>query len=40
MTFLLIQTVRSSACAWPFMEPVNPSEVKDYYDVIKDPIGL
>jgi histone acetyltransferase len=26
--------------AWPFLEPVDPNEVPDYYDVIKDPIDL
>jgi hypothetical protein len=40
MNFMLKQTVRNSACAWPFLEPVDPSEVTDYYDFIKDPIGL
>lgn len=25
--------------AWPFLEPVDPSEVPDYYAVIKDPMG-
>ena len=25
--------------AWPFIDPVDPAEVPDYYDVIKDPMG-
>lgn len=25
--------------AWPFLEPVDPNEVPDYYTVIKDPMG-
>jgi hypothetical protein len=24
--------------AWPFLEPVDPNEVPDYYTVIKDPM--
>lgn len=26
--------------SWPFKEPVDPSEVPDYYEVIKDPVDL
>lgn len=25
--------------AWPFMEPVDPTEAPDYYKVIKEPMG-
>ncbi len=25
--------------AWPFLKPVDATEVSDYYSVIKDPIG-
>lgn len=25
--------------AWPFQSAVDPSEVPDYYEVIKDPMG-
>ena len=25
--------------AWPFLEPVDPDEVPDYYNVIKEPMG-
>ena len=25
--------------AWPFKEPVDPLDVPDYYEIIKDPIG-
>lgn len=24
---------------WPFLEPVDPVEVPDYYTIIKDPMG-
>ncbi|XP_069982461.1 nucleosome-remodeling factor subunit NURF301 isoform X1 [Penaeus vannamei] len=26
--------------AWPFLEPVDPSEVPDYYKVVKEPMDL
>ncbi len=26
--------------AWPFMEPVDPEEAPDYYDVVKEPMGM
>lgn len=25
--------------AWPFIDPVDASEVPDYYDIIKEPMG-
>ena len=25
--------------AWPFIEPVDPDEVPNYYKVIKEPMG-
>ena len=25
--------------SWPFLTPVNPNEVPDYYRVIKEPMG-
>jgi hypothetical protein len=27
------------ADAWPFKDPVDPRDVPDYYDIIKDPMG-
>ena len=30
---------QSHKMAWPFVDPVDPAEVPDYYDVIKDPMG-
>lgn len=26
--------------AWPFKEPVDARDVPDYYDIIKDPMGI
>ena len=25
--------------AWPFLEPVDESEVVDYYNIVKEPMG-
>ena len=33
----LLQLLRGSTDAWPFLEPVSRSDVPDYYDVIKVP---
>jgi len=30
---------QNHSSAWPFLEPVKKSEVPDYYDVIKSPMG-
>ncbi len=35
----IIQKIRQNKNSWPFLTPVNKSEVLDYYDVIKDPMG-
>ena len=32
--------MRKHKSSWPFLEPVNKEDVPDYYDIIKDPIGL
>lgn len=26
--------------AWPFKDPVDARDVPDYYDIIKDPMGM
>lgn len=31
--------LQSHKMGWPFLEPVEPSEVPDYYNIIKDPMG-
>ncbi|KAJ1513555.1 histone acetyltransferase [Coelomomyces lativittatus] len=36
----LLDELRGHANAWPFMEPVDKNLVKDYYDVIKEPMDL
>ncbi|CAN8254569.1 unnamed protein product [Cochlearia groenlandica] len=36
----LLKTMQDHADAWPFKEPVDPLDVPDYYDIIKDPIDL
>ena len=32
--------VGSHPDAWPFVDAINPEEVPDYYDVVKDPLYL
>ncbi|XP_013407675.1 nucleosome-remodeling factor subunit BPTF [Lingula anatina] len=36
----LLRSLQSHKMAWPFLEPVDPDEVPDYYDVIKEPMDL
>lgn len=36
----VLAAVRSHTLAWPFLQPVNGSTVKDYYTVIKYPMDL
>mmetsp|Transcript_13333 Transcript_13333/g.40338 ORF Transcript_13333/g.40338 Transcript_13333/m.40338 type:complete len:374 (+) Transcript_13333:120-1241(+) len=36
----LVDRTKKSENAWPFLEPVDTTEVSDYLDVIKDPIDL
>ena len=36
----LLRAVNEHADSWPFKEPVDGSEVPDYYKIIKDPIDL
>eukprot|EP01119_Soliformovum_irregulare_P004158 TRINITY_DN15172_c0_g1_i1.p1 TRINITY_DN15172_c0_g1~~TRINITY_DN15172_c0_g1_i1.p1 ORF type:complete len:618 (-),score=145.65 TRINITY_DN15172_c0_g1_i1:16-1869(-) len=35
-----MQRVRDHPASWPFLTPVDPKEVWDYYEIIKDPIDL
>lgn len=36
----IVRKVEEHQSAWPFREPVDTSEVKDYLDIIKEPIDL
>ena len=36
----IIRKVEDQQFAWPFREPVDTNEVKDYLDIIKEPIDL
>lgn len=36
----LVEEMQNYTHAWPFLEPVNIDEVTDYYDIIKDPMGI
>ncbi|KAG5654384.1 hypothetical protein H0H81_003208 [Sphagnurus paluster] len=35
----ILKDLQGHPQAWPFLVPVNPQEVLDYYDVIKNPMG-
>jgi histone acetyltransferase len=35
----LVHSMQAFPAAWPFLYPVNPDEVLDYYDVITEPMG-
>lgn len=39
LTCCLLQAMNEHPDAWPFREPVNPRDVPDYYEIIKDPMG-
>lgn len=36
----VLAAVRQHTAAWPFLKPVNPLDVPDYYDHIKYPMDL
>lgn len=36
----VLQCVKQNPASWPFLKPVNPAEVPDYYDHIKYPMDL
>ncbi|XP_008553074.1 nucleosome-remodeling factor subunit NURF301 isoform X1 [Microplitis demolitor] len=36
----LIKQMQAHKSAWPFMEPVDPTEAPDYYKIIKEPMDL
>ncbi|KAJ0245738.1 Bromodomain-containing protein [Hirschfeldia incana] len=37
---MLLKTMQDHSDAWPFIKPVDPLEVPDYYKIINDPIDL
>ena len=34
------QSMQEHPDAWPFKEPVDARDVPDYYEIIKNPIGM
>ena len=36
----MLSELQGHSAAWPFLQPVNGEEVADYYDVIKNPMGM
>ncbi|XP_043236674.1 histone acetyltransferase KAT2A-like [Amphibalanus amphitrite] len=36
----LLQNMRQHSAAWPFLSPVDPNDVPDYYEFIKYPMDL
>lgn len=36
----LLLLVHDHQDSWPFHDPVDPAEVPDYYEVIKNPVSL
>jgi len=36
----IVNIIQAHADVWPFSGPVNPVEVPDYYEVVKDPLDM
>jgi len=36
----LVNKIKQNKNSWPFIKPVDPKEVPDYYEVIKEPMGI
>lgn len=36
----VLRSIKEHPSAWPFLKPVDRNEVADYYDIIRDPIGI
>ncbi|CAG7825806.1 unnamed protein product [Allacma fusca] len=36
----LLKQIQAHKAAWPFLEPVDPTEARNYYRVIKEPMDL
>ena len=39
MERFIASSLQTHKMAWPFLEPVDPSDAPDYYRVIKEPMG-
>ncbi len=37
---IVIMTFQVHKMSWPFLEPVDPTQVPDYYKIIKEPMGV
>lgn len=37
---VLLSELQNHPSSWPFVQPVNREEVPDYYEVIKEPMGI
>ncbi|XP_052262825.1 nucleosome-remodeling factor subunit BPTF-like isoform X2 [Dreissena polymorpha] len=40
LLFKLLHSLQTHKMGWPFLEPVDPNEVPDYYNIVKDPMDL
>ncbi len=36
----ILSFAKNESNSWPFREPIKQSEVPDYYDIIKEPMGI
>jgi Bromodomain len=36
----ILNFAKNESNSWPFREPIKQSEVPDYYDIIKEPMGI
>ncbi|GFN96955.1 nucleosome-remodeling factor subunit bptf-like [Plakobranchus ocellatus] len=36
----LLKDMQAHKMAWPFLQPVDPTEVPDYYDIVSEPMDL
>ncbi|RUS79321.1 hypothetical protein EGW08_012906 [Elysia chlorotica] len=36
----LLKDLQAHKMAWPFLQPVDPTEVPDYYDIVAEPMDL
>ena len=36
----ILSRMRRNRFSWPFQDPVDPNQVPDYHQIVKDPIDL